>query len=166
MRKIIRQREIVRDSWRYPGAAGAVAAAGTVVVTGTAEASAQVATLAEFLAGDSAAVQLEPGDDVEKLAPHVARLALVVVHFPKDGEGRGFTQGQLLRQRYRYSGELRAAGLIKRDYLFFLARCGFDAFDLHPDEDLAASLAAFKTFSAAYQPSTDRGIGVRARRVG
>jgi uncharacterized protein (DUF934 family) len=151
MRKIIRQREIVSDSWRYPGEAG----------DGT-----QVATLAEFLVGDGAVVQLEPGDEVEKLAPHIARLSLVVVHFPKDGEGRGFSQGQLLRQRYRYTGELRAAGLIKRDYLFFLARCGFDAFDLHPDEDLLASLVAFRTFSAAYQPSTDRGVGVRARRAG
>ncbi len=159
MRSIIRNREIVADSWRYPGAGGDGPA---------------VATLAEFLAavadgsaaGNGAAVQLEPADDVEKLAPHTARLSLVVVHFPKDGEGRGFTQGQLLRQRYRYAGELRAAGQIKRDYLFFLARCGFDAFDLHPDEDLTASLAAFRTFSAAYQPGTDRGIGVRARRVG
>jgi uncharacterized protein (DUF934 family) len=150
MRNIIRNREIVSDGWRYPGEIGE---------------GAVVQTLAEFLAGSGAAVQLEPGDDVEQLAPHVARLALVVVHFPKDGEGRGFSQGQLLRQRYRYTGELRAAGQFKRDYLFFLARCGFDAFDLHPAEDLAASLVAFKTFTAAYQSSSDRGIGVRARRL-
>ena len=151
MRKIIRQREIVSDSWRYPGETG----------TGT-----PIATLSDWLVTGGEAVQLEPGDDVALLAAQIARLTLVVVHFPKDGEGRGFSQGQMLRQRYRYAGELRAAGLIKRDYLFFLARCGFDAFDLHPDEDLVASLAAFKTFSAAYQPGTDRGIGVRARRAG
>ena len=150
MRNIIRNRAIVSDGWRYPGADGE---------------GPQVATLADFLAGSAKAVQLEPADDVDKLVPHLGRLALVVVHFPKDGEGRGFTQGQLLRQRHGYKGELRAAGQFKRDYLFFLARCGFDAFDLHPAEDLAASLAAFKTFTAAYQPSSDRGIGVRARRL-
>ncbi len=149
MRKIIRQGEIVTDDWCYPGESGA---------------GAPIVTLAGFLATGGTAVQLEPGDNVEQLAPHIAKLALIVVHFPKDGEGRGFSQGQLLRQRYRYAGELRAAGPIKRDYLFFLARCGFDSFDLHPDEDLVASLAAFKTFSAAYQPGTDHGIGVRARR--
>ncbi len=32
--------------------------------------------------------------------------------------------------------------MLKRDHLFFLARCGFDSFDLDPAEDLTASLAA------------------------
>lgn len=152
MRRLIRQREIVDDAWRYPGEAGTVP---------------QVLTLDECLAAAPDAtglgVQLEPGDAVEKLAPLVTRLSLVVVHFPKDGEGRGFTQGQLLRQRYRYAGELRARGPFKRDYLFLLARCGFDAFDPHPDETLADALAAFQTFSAAYQPSSDRGMRLGSR---
>jgi uncharacterized protein (DUF934 family) len=153
MRELIRGRAIVSDPWRYPGETGDGPA---------------VLTLAGFLdaAGTDAgarAVQLEPADSVEALAPHLARLELVVVHFPKDGEGRGFTQGQLLRQRHRYRGELRAAGLFKRDYLFFLARCGFDSFDPHPAENLAAALAAFNTFSVGYQPGTDRGISLRAR---
>jgi uncharacterized protein (DUF934 family) len=149
MRKLIKQRMVVDDVWRYPGEVGAAP---------------QVVTLVEFLAATAAgttpaggvAVQLEPEDEVEKLAPHLARLSLIVAHFPKDGEGRGFSQAQLLRQRYRYTGELRAAGAIKRDYLFFLARCGFDSFDLHPAEDLVAALATFNTFSAAYQPSFER----------
>jgi uncharacterized protein (DUF934 family) len=132
-----------------------------------------VLTLAEALAaggsavasGSGLAVQLEPADDVAKLLPLIGALSLVVVHFPKDGEGRGFSQAQLLRQRYRYTGELRARGPIKRDYLFFLARCGFDSFDLHPDEPLAEALAAFGTFSAAYQRSSDHGVELRARRL-
>jgi uncharacterized protein (DUF934 family) len=156
MRQIIRQREIVADDWRYPGEAGA---------------GPQVLSLAEFEAALQAgtaplsgcAVSLEPADAVEKLAPAIKRLSLVVVNFPKNGEGRGFTQGQLLRQRYRYAGELRAAGAIKRDYLFFLARCGFDAFDLDPAENLAASLAGFKSFSVAYQSGSDRGVQLRTR---
>jgi uncharacterized protein (DUF934 family) len=153
MRKLIRGREIVDDGWRYPGEAGDGPA---------------VLTLAEFLAAAASgaaahAVQLEPADAIEALAPHVARLQLVVVHFPKDGEGRGFTQGQLLRQRYAYAGELRAAGMFKRDYLFFLARCGFDAFDPNPAESLTAALAAFGTFSVGYQPGSDHGVRLRAR---
>lgn len=158
MRKLIRGRAIVADAWRYVGEAGD---------------GPQAATLAEFLAAVAAgsapagglAVQLEPGDAVESLAPHVARLALVVVHFPKDGEGRGFTQAQLLRQRYGYRGELRAMGPFKRDYLFFLARCGFDAFDPHPDEKLEAALAAFGSFSVSYQPASDAGVSFQARRL-
>jgi uncharacterized protein (DUF934 family) len=153
MRRLIRGRAIVADHWRYPGEAGD----GPLVLT-----------LAEFVAAASGAaaahaVQLEPADAVETLAPYVARLRLVVVHFPKDGEGRGFTQGQLLRQRYGYQGELRAAGAFKRDYLFFLARCGFDAFDPNAAENLDAALVAFKSFSVRYQPGSDRGVSLRAR---
>ena len=162
MRKIIRQRQIVEDACRYPDESGDAATTAQPVLT-----------LAEYLAaatvGTAAktggAVQLEPGDEVEKLVPLLSQLALIVVHFPKDGEGRGFSQAQLLRQRYGYQGELRARGPVKRDYLFFLARCGFDAFDLHPEENLAAALAAFETFTAAYQPSSGDGVALRARRA-
>jgi len=156
MRQIIRQREIVADTWRYAGEDGA-----GPVVQGLSEVLA--AKPAHTAPAGGLGVRLDPADEVEKLAPHLGRVALVVLHFPKDGEGRGFTQAQLLRQRYRYAGELRAAGAIKRDYLFFLARCGCDAFDLHPAEDLQASLAYFNTFSAIYQPGSDRGLQLRAR---
>jgi uncharacterized protein (DUF934 family) len=154
MHRLIRGRAIVEDAWRYPGEAGD---------------GPQVLTLAEFQAaaaidgGATLAVQLEPADAVEALAPHIARLALVVVHFPKDGEGRGFSQGQLLRQRYGYRGELRAAGAFKRDYLFFLARCGFDAFEPNPAEQLEAALAAFGSFTVGYQPGSDYGVRLRGR---
>jgi uncharacterized protein (DUF934 family) len=157
MRQIIRQREIVADAWRYPGEAGEGPQALTLAGF---EAAVQAGTAPLTGMG----VVLEPADAVEKLVPEIRRLSLVVVNFPKNGEGRGFTQGQLLRQRYRYAGELRAAGAIKRDYLFFLARCGFDAFDLDPGEDLVASLAMFQSFSVAYQSGSDRGVQLRARR--
>jgi uncharacterized protein (DUF934 family) len=155
MPKIIKQRTVVENTWRYPGVDGM---------------GSQVATLPEFLAAAAsgatatpAAVQLEPADDAEKLAPYIAQLSLIVAHFPKDGEGRGFSQAQLLRQRFQYQGELRAAGSIKRDYLFFLSRCGFDSFDLHPSENLEAALKAFNTFSAAYQPSSLADGALRSR---
>ncbi|HEY4972198.1 MAG TPA: DUF934 domain-containing protein, partial [Steroidobacteraceae bacterium] len=86
--------------------------------------------LAQFLAALSAghapapgaAVLLGPTDQVEALASHLSALHLIVIEFPKIGEGRGFTQARMLRQRLRYRGELRARGAIKRDQLFFLAR--------------------------------------------
>ena len=159
MRRILKRREWVADDWRYPGEEGA---------------GLQVLPLADFLAAvaagtapaHGAGVWLAPADEVEKLAPELERVALVVVGFPKNGEGRGFTQGQLLRQRYRYPGELRAAGAVFRDHLFFLARCGFDAFDVAPGEDAGAALAALHTFSVAYQGASDAGVLTRGRRFG
>ena len=47
--------------------------------------------------------------------------------------------------------------------MFLLARCGFDAFDLDPTEDLAAALAALGTFSVAYQDGSDSLVSVRRR---
>jgi uncharacterized protein (DUF934 family) len=172
MRRIIRRREVVADSLRYPGEpplAGAPLAL----------------TLAEFLkamdapagdpggysagdpAGDSGsaggAVLLGPSDEVELLAPHLARLRLIVIEFPKLAEGRGYSQARLLRARYGYGGELRARGMIKRDQLYFLARCGFDAFELDPAEDPEAALAAFTEFSVATQDGSDRVVAPHQR---
>jgi uncharacterized protein (DUF934 family) len=159
MRQIIRQREIVADSWRYPGEQGAGPA---------------VLTLADFLAALPAGpaprrnvgVRIAPTDEVELLGPHLADVALIVVDFPKNGDGRGFTQAQILRQRYRYGGELRAAGVIQRDHMFHLARCGFDAFDLAAGESLPGALAALHAFSVAYQGASDAGIRTDGRRHG
>jgi uncharacterized protein (DUF934 family) len=149
MRRIIRRREVLADSVRYPGED----AQGDAL---------QVVALADFLAAVAApgaapgAVLLSPTDDVAVLAPYLGRLRLVVIEFPKLGEGRGYSQARLLRARYGYDGELRARGVIKRDQLFFLARCGFDAFELDPSEDPEAALAAFAAFSVATQGGSAR----------
>jgi uncharacterized protein (DUF934 family) len=126
---------------------------------------------AEFIAaqaagqasGAGAAILIGPADEVEPLAPQLGQISLIVVNFPKIGEGRGFSQARMLRQRYRYVGELRARGAIKRDQLFFLARCGFDSFDLDPAEDLRVALAALNSFSVAYQDGSDEVVHVRRR---
>ena len=109
------------------------------------------------------AVLLAPADAIEALADHLAPLRWIVIDFPKIGEGRGFSQARLLRQRYGYTQELRARGALKRDQMFLLARSGFDAFDLDPSEDPNAALAALGTFSVAYQGADERLVRVRHR---
>jgi uncharacterized protein (DUF934 family) len=160
MKQIIRRREIVADELRY---AGEPAASGTVAVQ----------TFAELIAASHptgsaapAAVLLGVTDELEMLAPHLQHLRWIVIDFPKIGEGRGFSQARMLRQRYGYTHELRARGAIKRDQLFLLARCGFDAFDLDAAEDLSAALASFNSFSVAYQDSSDAVVNVRHRTPG
>jgi uncharacterized protein (DUF934 family) len=101
-------------------------------------------------------LRLEPTDDPAAVAGRMARAARVEVHFPKFGDGRGFSIGRLLRERYGYKGELRAVGHITRDHLFFLESCGFDAFELREAEDPHAALAAFEDFSESYQASVTR----------
>ncbi|MCE2947548.1 MAG: DUF934 domain-containing protein [bacterium] len=101
-------------------------------------------------------VQLEPGDDPALLAGDVGCLPLVAVHFPALTDGRGFSIGHLLRERHGYRGELRATGPLTRDALFYLARCGFDSFELREGEDPAAALSEFDAFEAVYQGAVDR----------
>jgi uncharacterized protein (DUF934 family) len=158
MRRIIRRRELVADDAHYtgeqagPDTRAVQPAAQFIAALGSGQASAS-----------GAAVLIGPMDEVEALAPHLALLNLIVVDFPKIGEGRGYSQARMLRQRYRYGGELRARGAIKRDQLFFLARCGFDSFDLDPGENLQAALGALDAFSVAYQDGSDELLHVRRR---
>jgi uncharacterized protein (DUF934 family) len=96
-------------------------------------------------------LRLEPGDDPALVAGRLAGAARVEVNFPKFGDGRGFSIARLLRERHGYRGELRAVGQVTRDHLYFLERCGFDAFELREGEDAAEALAGFEDFSASYQ---------------
>ena len=96
-------------------------------------------------------VRLEPTDDPAGFAERLAGASRVEVHFPKFGDGRGFSIGRLLRQRYGYQGELRAVGHLTRDHLLYLERCGFDAFELRAGEEPQEALAGFQVFSGQYQ---------------
>lgn len=112
--------------------------------------------------GTPLGVLLDPGDDPARIAPDLAHLALVCIHFPRIADGRGCSTAWLLRRRHRYAGELRAVGEVLRDQLYFLARCGFDAFVLREGADPHAALAAFTDFTVAYQWGADgRGPGPR-----
>jgi uncharacterized protein (DUF934 family) len=101
------------------------------------------------------AVRLAPADAVEDLAADLRRLSLVEIEFPNAGEGRGYSQARLLRERLGFRGELRAVGEgVRQDRLFLLARCGFDAFELAAGEDMQAARRALARYDVAYQPGS------------
>jgi uncharacterized protein (DUF934 family) len=160
-RQLLRDRAIVADDWLYSAewsdACGEAAPGGSPprVILGLEQWSAE--RDAWVARGVPLGVLLLPEHKVEQLAPDLERLSLVACSFSGPSEGRGYTQGRLLRERYAFQGELRATGYVRIDQLFFLARCGFNSFEL-ADNDLAAADAAFSTFTAAYQPANDRGL--------
>jgi uncharacterized protein (DUF934 family) len=94
-------------------------------------------------------LRLEPADD--PAAVSLEGVGRVEIHFPKFGDGRGYSLARLLRTRYNYRGELRAVGHITRDLLFFMERSGFDAFELREGENPHEALASFEDFSHSYQ---------------
>ena len=113
---------------------------------------------------DEKIVRLEPADDPARVAGELATASRVEVNFPKFGDGRGFSIGRLLRERYGYRGELRAVGQVTRDHLFYLESCGFDAFELREGENAEDAIAAFDDFSESYQASPARPVPLFRRR--
>ena len=109
-------------------------------------------------------LRVEPGDDLESIAGRLAGVARVEINFPKFGDGRGYTIGRLLRERYGYKGELRAVGQVARDLLFYMESCGFDAYLLRDGEDAQEALTAFGDFSEPYQASATRPTPLFRRR--
>jgi len=108
------------------------------------------------------------GVDVRKIsviADDVGLFGVVAVNFPKYADGRGYSIARLLRERYGYTGELRAVGEVARDHLHAMAQCGFDAFQLRAGEDAQAALAAFGDFSESYQATAARPQPLFRRRA-
>lgn len=100
-------------------------------------------------------VRLPNAASVETIAEDLDRLALVALEFPKFNDGRAFSQARQLRERHFYRGELRATGQVLRDQLLFMARCGFDAFEIAKGEPVEAWAHALAEFSVFYQPTGD-----------
>ena len=100
-------------------------------------------------------VRLHPSDDLEPLVPALPELSLVAIEFPRFTDGRGYSLARLLRDRHGYRGELRAVGNVLRDQLFYMHRCGFDAFELQPGKSLQEALDAFGELSVRYQAAAD-----------
>jgi uncharacterized protein (DUF934 family) len=101
--------------------------------------------------------------DVKALEAWLPRINLIAIEFPKVVDGRGYSAAYLIRNRLKFTGELRAVGDFTRDQLFFLQRTGFNAMTLRAGEDPQAALAAFDTFTVRYQGSTDEPAPLFAR---
>ena len=99
---------------------------------------------------------------MELLRADLARLSLIEIEFPSPSEGRGYSQARVLRDRLKFTGEIRAVGHVKRDQIFFMARCGIDAFELAAGVTPQSVLTAFDDFDVAYQPAS---VQVQHQRI-
>ena len=81
--------------------------------------------------------------------------SLIALNFPVFSDGRSYTNARELRQQLNYEGEIRAIGDVLRDQLFYMLRCGFNAFEIRHDQDPDLCLAAFNDFQTGYQASID-----------
>lgn len=111
-------------------------------------------------------VWLESFELVEDLVASlddINRLPVIAIHFPRFADGRGFSIASLLRTRYGYTGEIRAIGDVLRDQLYYMKRCGFDAYLMRPDRSTEEALASLRDFSEPYQGAVDNPLPVWRR---
>jgi len=176
MATLIKNAKIATDSWQRldwtaDGKLPTVPAAGDIIVP----LALWQAKAGELLTRSGRlGLWLDSAEDPALIADSLDAFSLIAVHFPQFTDGRGYSTARLLRERYGWKGELRAIGDIQRDQLFYLLRCGFDAFVLNDGLDVPqgnllrsaqAALSAFSDFSEAYQTSVERPLPLFRRRV-
>ena len=123
-------------------------------------------TLDAFLDQSNAtAVRLEPDEDARLLIPHLDRLALVEIAFPKFRDGRGYSSARILREA-GYKGELRAQGDVLVDQLREMRRCGFDSFAPEKPLDPAVVKTTLDRYDQVYQRAADAAVPVWKLRHG
>jgi uncharacterized protein (DUF934 family) len=159
MRHILRRRDIVADPWRY---LGEEVAPGDPLIVPLTELRADREHWWNWTG--RLGVRLKPADDIRDLTVDLPRLDLVAVEFPNPGDGRGYSQARLLRERLRFRGELRAMGAgVRQDQAFLLARCGFDSLETAAGADLEAMRGALTRYDVAYQPGAPQ-VELRRQR--
>lgn len=158
---LIKDRKVIEDNWvRVTDDASLPAEGGAIV------------SIARWrrehveLSGRNApiGVQLESVDGPEAVEAHLDRLNLIAVPFMTFRDGRGYSTGRLLRERFGFTGELRAVGNVLRDQLTYLERCGFDSFEYAGKVDAKKALSAFVDISVVYQTAADRRVSAATIR--
>ncbi len=100
-------------------------------------------------------VRIAPDEAPESLAGEIGRLHLIALVFPKFRDGRSYSAARIVRDRLRFTGELRAVGEVFVDQGRFMARCGFDAFVPADASTPEQWTAATRRFRHVYQRASD-----------
>ena len=66
-------------------------------------------------------VWLDSDEEAEEIGEDVQYFQVIALNFPAFTDGRSYSNARLLRDRYKFKGELRAIGDVLRDQLFFMA---------------------------------------------
>jgi uncharacterized protein (DUF934 family) len=162
MPKIIKDAAVIEDSWQMPELETTSDLPEGQVLVSLEYWNANQTEIAE--AADRAGLVLEPTETPDQIVGDIGGIPVIAVKFPIFADGRGFSIGRLLRERYGYEGELRAVGSPIRDQLTYLSRVGFNAFQLAEHYNPEEALASLKDFSDNYQVAFDQPVPLFRRR--
>jgi uncharacterized protein (DUF934 family) len=119
-----------------------------------------IVSLERFKAEQSATnqplgVRLEPDQALEELLPYISSVSVIALTFPKFRDGRAYSAAALLRERYGYTGELRAVGDVLLEQANYMARVGFDAFEPSDGTTVEQWANRIGLFRHVYQAAAD-----------
>ncbi len=159
---LVKNKQITEDSWTHIADAEDLPFDGSVIISAD-----RWLTDRESLVHRNAPVgiRLRNNQSPADVAVDLHRFGVIALEFPAFKDGRAYTQARLLRERYRFEGEVRAFGEVLRDQLLFMQRCGIDAFEIHKREDAEAFEKAIGEITVFYQPAADARTPVSASRV-
>lgn len=160
---VVDRQGTIEDKWTHVADDAAVQSGASIIVS-----FARLKNEHNSLFSAAGAVGVEVSGDVnlDELEPFLPRLGVVVIRMNTMRDGRLFSLGRLLRERYKYTSDMRAAGDLIPDQALFLLRCGFTSFEVKdnfPIDSLKRSVAAY---TAWYQRGVDRVSTVAELRQG
>lgn len=145
---LVRNGEITEDTWEELPDDDPLPETGDVIIC-----LARLKRDADALAKRQgrAGVELPNTYDAQELAAHVDLLDLIVLDFPAFTDGRAYSQARVIRTELGYDGELRAVGDVLPDQAQFMARVGFDSFEISEHRSLDTWRRVSRTITHAYQ---------------
>lgn len=106
--------------------------------------------------GRRVGVRLAADEAPEVLAYDLPQIALVALTFPKFRDGRAYSAARVLRETLQFTGEVRAVGDVLLEQVYFMIRCGFDAFEPADGASADQIAAAAGRYRHVYQRAADR----------
>jgi uncharacterized protein (DUF934 family) len=163
---LIKTGDVVADPWKPVDETQPLPPSGPIVVSLARWETDRDALVAR---GGPLGIRLKSHERVEAIVPDLGCFALIVLEFPSFRDGRPYSSARLLRERYYFSGELRAAGDVLRDQIQFMHRCGFDAFEIADPNGAQEWEKAIAEITVWYQATADGRVpahGLRQREGG
>ena len=144
---LIKDKQIIDNDWRHADENGDLPSGKVSVPL-----KRWLSERQELAARGDIGLRLIATDTLDAISDDLKQFGIIAIEFEKFNDGRGFSQARLLRERYGYNGEIRAIGNFLRDQLYYMHRCGFNAFELGEAVNAEDALKAFSAYSIITQP--------------
>ncbi len=116
-------------------------------------------------AGKQIGIWIDTESSDESLASLPLNVPVIGIHIPTFTDGRGFSLARMLREQKKFAGEIRALGNYMQDQLFYMRRCGFDAFVIDDSANAESMRRSLMDFSDSYQAAVDQPQPLFRRRI-